>query len=147
MERILYLDPDILIINQIKNLYETDITDYLYGAAFHDKISIKEINRLRLIPYDIDDYYNSGVLLMNLDLQRKVIDEKTIYQFVKKNRLKLIMPDQDILNALYSKKIKSVDEKLYNYDARYYRYYKFMNSGWDMNYVMKNTVIDFSFLW
>ncbi len=142
LDRILYLDPDILIINSIRELYQTDITGYLYAAAYHDKISVKEINKIRLFPYDIEAYYNSGVLLMNLEYQRQKIDEKEIYEFVEENRSKLIMPDQDILNALYSKEIKSLDEKRYNYDARFYRYYKLMNNGkWDMDYVMKNTVI------
>lgn len=142
LDRILYLDPDTLIINPVRELYEMDIQDYLYAAAYHDKISIKQINKLRFIPYEIDAYYNSGVLLMNLELQRQQIDEQSIYQFVEKNRSKLIMPDQDILNALFSKKIKSIDEKLYNYDARYYSYYKIMSNGmWDMDHVIRNTVI------
>jgi len=51
------------------------------------------------------------------------------------------MPDQDIINSLYSKKIKSIDEKLYNYDARYYSYYKITSNGkCDMDYVINNTV-------
>ncbi|HOA41502.1 MAG: glycosyltransferase family 8 protein [Halanaerobiales bacterium] len=141
LDRILYLDPDILVINPLRELYETDLTDYLYAAAYHDLISVKEINRIRLMPYEIEAYYNSGVLLMNLDLQRKSIEEKEIYDFVVKNRKKLIMPDQDILNCLYSKKIKTLDEKLYNYDARYYRYYKLLDGEWDMDAVIKNTVI------
>ncbi len=142
LDRILYLDPDILIINPIRALYETDIKGYLYAAAYHDVISIKEINKLRLNPYEIDAYYNSGVLLMNLEMQRQQIDEQAIFEFVEKNRTKLIMPDQDILNALYAKKIKSLDEKKYNYDARYYRYYKVMSNGlWDMDYVIRNTAI------
>ena len=52
------------------------------------------------------------------------------------------MPDQDILNALFSKQIKSIDEKFYNYDARRYRYYKLKtNRVWDMDHVIRNTVI------
>jgi len=52
------------------------------------------------------------------------------------------MPDQDILNALYSKKIKSIDEKLYNYDVRYFNYYKILsNNVWDMDHVIRNTII------
>ena len=78
LDRILYLDPDILIINSIRELYQTDITGYLYAAAYHDKISVKEINKIRLFPYDIEAYYNSGVLLMNLEYQRQKIDEKDL---------------------------------------------------------------------
>lgn len=142
LERILYLDPDTLVINPISELYHLDLDGYLYAAAYHDLLTVKEINRLRLKPYPIDEYYNSGVLLMNLDLQRKLVDEQAIFEFVEKNRNRLILPDQDILNALYGKRIKTLDEKLYNYDARYYRLYKLLSNGlWDMDYVLRNTVI------
>lgn len=142
LERILYLDPDILVINPIRELYNMDIEEYLYAAAYHDIITIKEINKIRLKPYEIDAYYNSGLLLMNLKLQRQYVNEQAIYEFVEKNYNKLIMPDQDILNALYSKKIKSIDEKLYNYDVRYFYYYKKLSKNkWDMDYVIKNTVV------
>ncbi len=142
LDRILYLDPDILVINPIRKLYDMDIDGYLYAAAYHKIPSIKGINKIRLNPYDIEAYYNSGVLLMNLDLHRKCIREKDIFDFIEKNRLKLIMPDQDVLNALYSKKIKSIDEKYFNYDARYYNYYKLTSHNvWDMDHVIRNTVI------
>jgi lipopolysaccharide biosynthesis glycosyltransferase len=142
LERILYLDPDILVLNPVKELYQMDINEYMYAAAYHDKISVKEINRIRLLPYDIDAYYNSGVLLMNLELQRKLIEEEAIYEFIKKNRARLIMPDQDVINALFSKKIKNLDETLYNYDARFYNYYRLKTNGkCDMDYVINHTVI------
>lgn len=142
LERILYLDPDILVINPIKEFYELAMDGYFYAAAYHDTIAVPELNKIRLSPYAIDQYYNSGVLLMNLELQREQIDEFEIYEFVEKNRLKLIMPDQDVLNALYAQKIKSVDEKLYNYDARYYNLYRLISDGsCDMDFVIKHTVI------
>lgn len=141
LDRVLYLDPDILVINPVRDLYDAELSGYLYAAAFHDVIMVKEINRIRLYPYKIDAYYNSGVLLMNLDLQRKLADESAIYNFVEKNRSKLIMPDQDIINALYSKQIKSLNEKLYNYDTRYYKYYKIAtNNTCDMDYIIRHTV-------
>jgi lipopolysaccharide biosynthesis glycosyltransferase len=142
INHILYLDPDILVINSVKALYEIDMKGYLYAAASHDGITIKEINKLRLSPYEIDAYYNSGILLMNLELQRQFVNEQAIFELVEKNKPKLIMPDQDIINVLYSKKIKKLDEKLYNYDARHYNYYKITSNGlWDMDNVIRNTVI------
>jgi len=141
LDRILYLDPDILVLNPVRPLYETDLDGYLYAACYHDKY-IKEINRIRLLPYDIDYYFNSGVLLMNLPQHREQIREEVIYEFVEKNRTRLLMPDQDILNALYSKKIKPLDEMVYNYDARFYVYYKFKTNGLcDMDFVINRTVI------
>jgi len=142
IDRVLYLDPDILVINSVRKLYDTDISGFLYAAAYHSLIPAKEINRLRLLPYEIDSYYNSGVLLMNLALQRSIVDEREIFDFVERNRAKLIMPDQDIINALYSKRIKTMDEKLFNYDVRYYRYYRLTTNGQcDMDYVIGKTSI------
>ena len=142
LDRILYLDPDILVLNPVRELYETDIKNYLYAAAYHDIGSIREFNRIRLYPYEINAYYNSGVLLMNLEQLRADADEKEIFKFVEENRLKLVMPDQDILNALYSTEIKNLNELYYNYDARYYTYYKMKNGGsFDMDRIIKKTVI------
>lgn len=141
LDRVLYLDPDILVINPIDELYNTDLDNYLYAAAYHD-IPVKEINRIRLRVYDMEEYFNSGVLLMNLPLQRKRIKEEEIFAFVRKNKNRLILPDQDILNALYCKEIKKLSEIKYNYDVRYYYYYKILSNGQiDMDYVMRNTSI------
>ena len=141
LERILYLDPDILVLNPVRKFYETDLEGYLYAAAYHNVIAVKGINQLRLYPYKINAYINSGVLLMNLVLQRDLVDEEAIYTFIEKNRAKLIMPDQDIINALYADKIKCMDEKIYNYDTRFYNYYKVMtNNRCDMDFIIWNTV-------
>lgn len=142
MERILYLDPDILVINELEDLYNEDIDGYLYAAAYHDLGKLKEINKIRLKPYEIEAYYNSGVLLMNLVEQRNFIKKEEIFDFVEKNKRKLILPDQDVINGLYSKYIKDVDEILYNFDARFYHYYKLMSMNKvNMDFVINNTRI------
>lgn len=142
MDKILYIDPDVLVLNSIRPLYEMDLTGYFYAAANHDLPSYTEINKIRLSPYEIEAYYNSGILLINLAEQRLNGNENEIYEFIEKNRAKLIMPDQDLMNALYAKKIKSLDEKLYNYDARRYRYYRIVTNGkCNMDYIINNTVM------
>lgn len=142
MDKILYLDPDLIVINPLRGLYDTDIDDYLFAAAFHDRVSVKEVNKLRLMPYEIAAYYNTGVMLMNLARQRELIKEKDIFDFVEKNKVRLILPDQDIVNALYSKHIKEVDEILYNFDPRFYLYHKLVSKGlYDMDFIVRNTSI------
>lgn len=66
IDRILYLDPDILIINSLQALWETGISNHLFAAAAHTgKTELaNNVNRLRLGTNE--DYYNSGVLLINL---------------------------------------------------------------------------------
>lgn len=142
LERILYLDPDILVLNPIKPLYEMEMEDYLYAASYHKWALVKELNMLRLKAYEMEEYFNSGVLLMNLPRHREKIRDEEIFQYLEKNRNRLILPDQDILNALYSKEIKKLDEIIYNYDARFYYFYKAQSGGRiDMDYIMANTVI------
>lgn len=141
LDRILYLDPDILVINSVSKFYQMDINGYLYAAAYRNRIDTTAINKIRLKPYKIDNYYNSGVLLMNLVLQREYIKEEVIFDFVEKYHWKLVMPDQDIINALYAKFIKPLDETIYNYDVRRFRFYKYKTKGiCDMDYVINHTV-------
>lgn len=141
-DKILYLDPDILVINSIKELYNTDISDYLYAASYHGRIPVKGINMIRLKSYDMEEYFNSGVLLINLQLQREIVNDEEIYNFITTNKGRLLLPDQDILNTLYSGEIKKISEVQYNYDARYYQSYKFLTNGEvDIDYIMRHTSI------
>jgi len=65
-------------------------------------------------------YFNSGVLLMNLDLLRQEQDEQDVYAFIEHNLKNLMLPDQDILNALYADRTIFLDPIRYNFDTRYY---------------------------
>lgn len=54
----------------------------------------------------------------------------------------MILPDQDILNALYGSMILPVDDSILNYDARQFEEYWLDSQGVkDMDWVMDNTVI------
>jgi lipopolysaccharide biosynthesis glycosyltransferase len=142
LDKILYLDPDILVINPIDELYNTDIAEHLFAAAYHEGIAVKEINMVRLGAYEMEEYFNTGVLLMNLTLQRQKINERDVYAYIKKCRNRLILPDQDVLNALYGKHTRKIDELQYNYDTRHYRYHKALSNGEiDIDYIMRHTAI------
>lgn len=144
LDRILYLDPDILVINPVDALYATDVGGYLCAAASHTFLTAvtKHINKLRLSGSDADGYYNSGVLLMNLTRQLERIRREDIFQYIEENRSKLILPDQDVLNALYGDEICPLDDSLYNFDARKSKTYFVASSGLkDVNWVMRNTVL------
>jgi len=144
LDKILYLDPDILVINPIDKLYEIDLSGYLFAAAGHTRLTpiTKHINKIRLNTYEINEYYNSGVLLMNLSLQRTRIKAQSIYDYVKEHRNELILPDQDILNGLFGDSILSLDDSIYNFDVRKSKTYYIASSGQkDINWIMQNTVI------
>ncbi len=144
VDRILYLDPDIVVLNPIRDFYTMDFDDHLFIAAEHEITSklVLPINRLRLKAPQAKGYFNTGVLLMNVALMRELVHMKDIYQFIEENKLLLILPDQDVMNALYWDKIKKVDSFRYNYDARYYEKMKFIpNIKYnDLDWIKENTV-------
>ena len=82
LHRILYLDADVLCINDIEPLYNTNLDGYLYASAIHTGLTgtTDVINKIRLQNFDADGYYNSGVLLMNLDLIRQRVYAKDVYE-------------------------------------------------------------------
>lgn len=142
LERVLYLDPDILVINQLSPLWQIDMQNKLFAAASHiGKTDLtKNVNKIRL---KMDNaYYNSGVLLMNLNLGRQEIKPDEVFRFVIEHENTLLLPDQDILNAMYGRRILPVEDVLWNYDARNYATYLLRSEGLcDINWVIKHTAI------
>lgn len=144
LDRILYLDPDILVINPVRALYDVPMGDRLFAAAMHRGLTgiSGTISRIRLPNYEADEYYNSGVLMMNLVRLREEISPKDIFDYTEKYRMALILPDQDILNGLYASRILPVDEVLWNYDARKYESYRLASQGEaNLDWVIANTSI------
>lgn len=144
LDKILYLDADILCINDLKELYEIDLGNYLYAAASHSGLTNISyvVNKVRLKNYAAGEYFNSGVLLMNLPLIREEIQAQTIFSYIRENHTNLFLPDQDILNALYGDRILPLPDELYNYDARNYFTYQMLGNGaWDTEWVINNTVL------
>lgn len=142
LHKILYLDADVLCINDLTSLYNTDLDGYLYASAIHTGLTntTEVINKIRLQNFDADGYYNSGVLLMNLDTIRRHVQPQDIFAYIRKHVL--LLPDQDVLNALYGKYIKSVPDELYNFDTRNGRIYETISFGeWTLDWVVKHTVI------
>ena len=142
LNRIIYLDPDILVINPLRPLWETNMSGWLFGAAAHTgKTELaNDVNRLRLgVEHD---YYNSGVLLMDLELGREEIIPEEIFRYVEEHRMELLLPDQDLLNAMFGERIFPLDDAVWNYDARNYNNYVMRSSGkYNVKWVMENTAI------
>ncbi|WP_251546423.1 glycosyltransferase family 8 protein [Limosilactobacillus caecicola] len=142
LHRILYLDADLLCINDLQSLYELDLTGYLYASAIHTNLTnaTEVINKIRLQNFDADGYYNSGVLLMNLDEIRHRVKPADIFKYIQDHVL--LLPDQDVFNALYGRAVRSVPDQLYNLDTRNLRIYETISIGkWTLDWVIKHTVI------
>lgn len=117
IDKILYLDPDIVIKGNLDDLYQIDMDRYYFGAATHVDWGLSRINQLRL-NYENGIYVNSGVLLMNLKELRQSQDELAIGQYIDKFKPLLFLPDQDVLSAMYPDKILEIDATIYNMTER-----------------------------
>jgi len=123
VDRLLYLDPDIIVLKPLTELYNIDLKGKYYAAATHMVGITKPISRWLVGLPRGALYVNSGVLLMDLDLLRKEQKDEDIYRYAKKNLRRLMLYDQDILNGLYHDKILYIDPLLYNLDDRYMTLY------------------------
>ena len=142
LDRVLYLDPDILVLNPLRPLWETDLEGNLFAAAAHTgKTELaNSVNRMRL--NSGSDYYNSGVLLMDLAAARREIAPEEIFRYVADHKKELLLPDQDLLNALYGDDVLPLEDVVWNYDARNYNTY-LLRSGrvCDLDWVMAHTAV------
>lgn len=142
IKKVLYLDPDILVINPLIDLWRTDLEGQMLAAATH--VGLTDVStRLNKVRLDLDHvYFNSGVLIIDLDQARKKIHWSDIQEVIVKYNSLLILPDQDILNRLYGKYTKEIPEEIWNYDNRkYMRYLTKSLAQHDVHWVMDNTSI------
>ena len=114
VKKILYLDPDLVVINKIDKLYNMNLDNYYFAAASHIWGILQTFNRIRLRMNNSNIYINSGVMLMNIKLLREEQNIDDVYKFIKKNRNKLMLPDQDVISGLYANKILPLDPYVYN---------------------------------
>lgn len=120
VERALYLDPDMIVLSPLDTLYDMDMGDHLFAAA-------RSINRVSEVTFKVrlkmpadSGYFNSGVLLMNLNALRREQNADEVLRYIDEHRRRLVLPDQDALNALYHSRTVLLDPLRYNFDARYY---------------------------
>ena len=143
IDRILYLDCDTVVINDLNELYNMDFEDNYYIAATHISKVLHKFNEIRLNIQENEPYVNTGVLLINLKELRKIDVKDKIIKFIEKNQKRLLLPDQDIIVSLFGNKIKLIDELKYNLSE--IAWYKFnINNSKNkitLKWIIKNTVI------
>jgi len=103
LNKILYLDSDILVLGDLRKLYNTNIKDYPLAAVkgMKSQMILEKVNEQGYVYYtkDFIQTYNCGVLLYNLSRWRKdKLKEKLIEQ--KKNDFYRDLRTQRALNEV-----------------------------------------------
>ncbi len=114
LDRILYLDCDIICRGLIDKLYNEDFEGNPIAACINMNYETNpDFNSNLGLPLD-NNYINSGVLLINIPEYKKIVNENIIVNCIAEYHDRLVQHDQDIINILFFNKMKYLDIS-YNY--------------------------------
>lgn len=136
-DRVLYLDSDIVCKKDISELFATDFDNKKLVAikdAFNLISTLEICNETKkyiletLKVKDIKSYFNSGVILFNI---QKICPEEYLIHLKEAFKIELTnCPDQDVLNSIFTDQVKFVDQKWnlqYHMPFLYERFLKDLN--------------------
>lgn len=130
VNKVLYMDCDVIANSDVAELYNTDISDY-FLAGTRDADSAANYNSNSDYSEYIDnvlglsnpyDYLQAGIIVMNLDKFRKLCGTKKLLDIAMSRNWRF--HDQDVLNYCCKDKIKFVDYAwnfVYDYDEGFRR--------------------------
>ena len=111
-DKAIYIDSDIIVPGDISELYDTDMHDNLIGVVTDGSVNdVPELQRYMTesLGLKLGDYFNSGMLLMNMKELRNVhLAEHCLY-LLNKYHFDCVAPDQDYLNSMCYGKIEYLD--------------------------------------
>ena len=125
IDKVLYLDGDIIVRHSLLSLWNTDLTNVAVGAVMDTcDGDIKRYNRLR---YSYQKgYFNSGVLFINLKYWRDNNTVNAIVEYLNNFPERIIYEDQDVMNVVLQDKKLTLPVK-YNFQTGFLE----KNSCWD----------------
>lgn len=111
IDRVLYMDVDIIVRCSLKKLYNTDLGEN-YIAAAEDLAHPDLINWLKE-KLDVGEYFNAGVVLYDLKKCRENhIPQQLLQNHIKLfNTNKITFVDQCVLNYTFNNKVKIIDKR------------------------------------
>lgn len=121
MERILYLDADMLVKEDLTEVYETSMDETCPFVVCADMMGPTRGGTNRgVIPEDCL-YFNAGFMLMNLEYLRKRNSIGYILDAFYREQNRYPYPDQDVLNHMYYDKVRFVPWSLYNLSPQWWK--------------------------
>lgn len=133
VKKALYLDSDILVLKPLDDFWNTNLEGKAL-AGVPDDFTVNPVHCNRL-GYDLSyNYFNGGVLLLNLDYWRKHNIEQQCKTYYKDNPERVLYNDQDLLNGLLHEHRVLVDMK-WNVQEGAYRVPKGKTADWCPPYI------------
>lgn len=104
VSKALYLDADVIIADDLREMWEVDIDQYYCGAVENPFFERAESIGLR----KEHSYFNAGVMLINMELWRREDVKGRALQFLRNSHHVAKMFDQDALNVAVRGKWKKL---------------------------------------
>jgi lipopolysaccharide biosynthesis glycosyltransferase len=101
VERVLYLDSDLLILGDLQALYSMDLGDSYLAAVTQPTLPevLPRLQQTLGLP-DANSYFNSGVMTLDLNRLRDTGSVEQVLAFIYDGRGPMPWADQDPLNAV-----------------------------------------------
>lgn len=141
VNRLLYMDCDIVVLDKIRPLWETPLENI--GVAAVEDIGCNEPQRYEILQYPMEDsYFNAGVLLINLEYWRQHDIAHACIEYFHTYPERILFNDQDLLNSILHQDKVLVDLK-WNVQDGFYRRPKTMDKDWKDKYTetLKHPVV------
>ena len=108
-DKAIYLDSDVILLDDIAKLYDTDLGNNLVGAAYEQNtgrspLFTNYVENVIGIPYYT--YFNSGVMVMNLKEFRKFRVQDRFIGMLTEYNFDCLAPDQEYLNVICHGRVK-----------------------------------------
>lgn len=86
-------------------------------------------------------YINSGVMLMNLQALRAEQDTQAVFDYMDAHKGRLMLPDQDIISALYGQRILPLDPIRYNMTEKLFALHRHNGDGMTLEDVRQQSAV------
>lgn len=107
--RIIYLDADIVVLADVRELWASDLKGAPIGAVRDAYVDPDEFAQKWGRPVGKSFYFNAGMMLIDLAQVRAEKSFSAALDFVVKNNSELLLGDQDALNYTFWGRWQSVD--------------------------------------
>lgn len=113
IDKILYLDVDMIIRYSLDDLYQMEMGD-CYAVVCPSRWEPMRLEKEKLPLSSSHIYFNAGVMLYNMKKIREENDELFLIRCMYKHKEKLRYLDQDVLNIAFCDRVKYVDYHIYD---------------------------------
>lgn len=128
IHRVIYLDCDLLVLENIRELWDTDLKGM--GVGVIEDTGYNEEERYTRLQYPhTDSYFNSGVMVIDLDYWREHDIAQMCAQYYQSHYDSIVYNDQDILNGIFHNQKVLLDIK-WNVQDGFYRNKSHLPEDW-----------------